>query len=220
LRWEAKVKTRQIPVSLAVVAALGAFLSPALARAQDSMLASGVAAESREIAGMKSEDTATLLSLAGTAVPITLGILLANSDDDGGASSLGLALVSYGVYFGPATGYWYAGASGAGLKGTAVRLGISVATVGITAAICSGDACNIFGEDDGATTAAGIVSLVAIGAFTYSMIRDIAGADNQVRRHNAELAASQEQQAPRLTIAPVLSPADGGTVGVFGRLRM
>jgi hypothetical protein len=209
------VKIRQIPGSLAVVAALGAFLSPALARAQDSVLASGVAAESREIAGMKSEDTATLLSLAGTAVPITLGILLANSDDDGGASSLGLALVSYGVYFGPATGYWYAGASGEGWKGTAVRLGISLATVGITAAICSADNC---GFDDDSFTVAGIVSLVAVGAITFSMIRDIASADNQVRRHNAELAASQD--SPRLTIAPVLSPADGGTVGVFGRLRM
>jgi hypothetical protein len=212
---EAKVKIRQISGSLAVVVAFNAFLIPATARAQDSMLASGVAAEAREIAGLKSESTATLLSLAGTAVPITLGIILANSGDDGGASSLGLALVSYGIYFGPATGYWYAGNSGAGWKGTAVRLGISLATVGITAAICSADNC---GFDDDSFTVAGIVSLVAIGAITYSMIHDIAGADNQVRRYNADLAASQK--APRLTIAPVLSPADGGTVGVFGRLRM
>jgi hypothetical protein len=217
MHGEAKVKTRQILGSLAVWGAFGASIGPGTASPQDAMLASAVADEAREIAGMKSESTATALSFAGTAVPITLGILLANSDDDGGASSLGLALVSYGVYFGPATGYWYAGASGAGWKGTAVRLGISLATVGITAAICSADNCDF---DDDSFTVAGIVSLVAVGAITYSMIRDIAGADNQVRSYNEELAASQEQESPRLTIAPVLSPADGGTVGVFGRLRM
>lgn len=168
---------------------------------------------------MKSESTATLLSLAGTAVPLTLGIIMANSaGGDAGGPTLGGVLIFYGFYLGPATGYWYAGAPGQGLKGTAVRLGISLATVGLTAAICSGDGCNMFGEDDGSTTAAAIVGLAAFGALTYSLIHDIAGADNQVRLHNAELAASQA--SPRLTIAPVLSPADGGTVGVFGRLRM
>ncbi len=85
------------------------------------------------------------------------------------------------------------------------------------AAVCSGGGCNIFG-DDSAMAAASVVGLATLAATAYSMIRDIAGADNQVRLHNAELAASQA--SPRLTIAPVLSPADGGTVGVFGRLRM
>jgi hypothetical protein len=84
-------------------------------------------------------------------------------------------------------------------------------------AICSGGGCDLFGNDD-AMAAAGVVGLVTLAATAYSMIRDIAGADNQARSYNAELAASQE--SPRLTISPVLSPADGGTVGVFGRLRM
>lgn len=219
MHGEAKVKTRQILSSLAVVAAFNFFLSPAPACSQDAMLASAVAAEAKEIAGMKSESKATLLSLAGTAVPITLGIMLTNSaDGDAGAPTLGAALIFYGFYLGPATGYWYAGAPGRGLQGTGVRLGISLAAAGLTAAICSGNACNMFGDDDGATTAAGIVGLVAFGALAYSLVHDIAGADNQVRRHNAEVAVSRE--SPRLTIAPVLSPADGGTVGVFGKIRL
>jgi len=180
------------------------------------MLASAVAAEAKEIAGMKSESTATLLSFAGTAIPITLGMVLANSGD-GGGSTAGLLLFSYGMYFGPATGYWYAGASGAAWEGVGTRVGITLAGTLAMAAVCSGGGCDIFG-DDSAMAAAGVVGLLTLAATAYSMIRDIAGADGQVRRYNAEVAASQE--SPRLTIAPVLSPADGGTVGVFGRLRM
>jgi hypothetical protein len=56
---------------------------------------------------MKSEGIATLLSFAGTFVPAALGVVLMNPDDNGGgAGGLGALLFSYGVYFGPATGYW------------------------------------------------------------------------------------------------------------------
>lgn len=215
MHGEAKVKIRQIFGSLAVLATFNAFLSPAAAFPQDAMLASAVADEAREIAGMKSESTATLLSFAGTAIPITVGMLLSNSD--GGDSTAGILLFTYGMYFGPATGYWYAGASGAAWKGVGTRVGITLAGSLAMTAICSGGGCDMFGNDD-AMAAAGVVGLVTLAATAYSMIRDIAGADNQVRLHNAKLAASHE--APRLSIAPVLSPADGGTVGVFGRLRM
>ncbi|MGB5301661.1 MAG: hypothetical protein WBO43_10670 [Gemmatimonadota bacterium] len=210
------MNTRQIFGSLAVVSALNAILIPGTARPQDAMLASAVADEAKEIAGMKSEGTATLLSFAGTAIPTTLGLVLANSGD-GGGSAAGLLLFSYGMYFGPATGYWYAGASGAGWEGVGTRVGITLAGTLAMAAVCSGGRCDIFG-DDSAMAAAGVVGLLTLAATAYSMIHDIAGADNHVRRHNAEIVA--RQQAPRLTIAPVLSPADGGTVGVFGRLRM
>lgn len=217
MRWEAKVKTRQILGSLAVIGALNASIGPGTACPQDSMLATAVADEGKEIAGMKSESTATLLSFAGTAIPITLGMVLSSSE--GGNSTAGLLLFTYGMYFGPATGYWYAGASGAAWKGVGTRVGITLAGSLAMTAICSGGGCDLFGDDD-AMAAAGVVGLVTLAATAYSMIRDIAGADNQVRNYNAELAASQQQESPRLTIAPVLSPADGGTVGVFGRLRM
>lgn len=210
------MKTRQILSWLTAIVAFTAFVSPATVCPQDAMLASAVAAEAKEIAGMKSESTATLLSFAGTAIPITLGMVLANSGD-GGGSTAGLLLFSYGMYFGPATGYWYAGASGAAWEGVGTRVGITLAGTLAMAAVCSGGGCDLFG-DDSAMAAAGVVGLLTLAATAYSMIRDIAGADGQVRRYNAEVAASQE--SPRLTIAPVLSPADGGTVGVFGRLRM
>jgi len=210
------VKTRQILSALGVMAAFSALADPGAARSQDALLASAVAAESKEIAGLKSESTATLLSFAGTAVPITLGLVLANSGDGGGALP-GLLLFTYGMYFGPATGYWYAGASGAAWEGVGTRVGITLVGTLAMAAVCSGGGCEIFG-DDSAMALAGVVGLVTLAATAYSMIRDISGVDGQVRRHNNEITAGRE--SPRLTIAPVLSPADGGTVGVFGRLRL
>ncbi len=212
------MNTRPILTSLAFLTTF-ALVGPAVARSQDTALASRSAAEADRIPGMKSEGTATLLSFAGTVVPTTLGILLASASENGGdGSGLAAVLVSYGIFFGPATGYWYAGASSPGWKGTGIRLGISLATVAAIGAICSGDNCNIFGDDDGATTAAGIVGLVGLGAIAYSMIHDIAAVGGPVRQHNRELAARHETS--HLTIAPIVSPADGGTVGVLGRLQL
>lgn len=211
------MKNRRTLRSLAVLSLLAALICPETAQSQEAMLAFAADDEAKEIPAPKSEGTATLLSLAGTVVPMTLGLVLANAGEGGAGSGLGLALFSYGLYLGPATGYWYAGASGAAWKGVGVRVGISVITVAATAAICSGGGCGIFDDQDGAAAVAGIVGLAALGATAYSLIRDIAGVDGHVRRHNAEVAA--RQKASRLTIAPVVSPADGGTVGVLGRIR-
>ncbi|MCK5489988.1 MAG: hypothetical protein KAI98_08360 [Gemmatimonadetes bacterium] len=214
------MKTTRILSSLAALTTIAALVGPETARSQDTMLASAVAAEAKEISSMKSEDAATLLSLAGTVLPISVGILLQSAESSGGdGSPFGAVLLSYGLFFGPATGYWYAGNSTAGLKGAGIRLGILLATGATIAAICSGDNCSIFGPDTGATTAAGVVALVGLGTLTYSMIHDIAGVGDHVRAHNAMVSARQGQQ-PRLTIAPLVSPADGGTVGVFGRFRL
>jgi len=211
------MKTRPILRSLAVLSLLAALICPETAQSQEAMLASVAVDGTKDVPAFKSEGTATLLSLAGTVVPMTLGMVLAYAGGGGAGSGLGLALFSYGFYLGPATGYWYTGASGAAWKGVGVRVGISVITVAATAALCSGGGCGIFDEQNGAATAAGIVGLAALGATAYSLIRDIAGVDGHVRRHNAEVEARQE--ASRLTIAPVVSPADGGTVGVLGRIR-
>jgi hypothetical protein len=216
---EGKMKNRPVLTSLFLLATFVALDRPEVAHSQDTAVASRPSLEAERIPGKKSEGTATLLSFAGTVVPTTLGILLASTSENAMSDSgLAAVLFSYGVYFGPATGYWYAGASSPGWKGTGIRLGISLATVAAIGAICSGDNCNIFGDDDGATTAAGIVGLVGLGAIAYSMIHDIAAVGGPVRQHNAELAARHETS--RLTIAPIVSPADGGTVGVLGRLQL
>ena len=211
------MKTAQTCRSLALVASFALMAIPESAGAQDaSRHVSSVDLKDTEAAGTKSESTATLLALAGTAVPITAGILIANSSE-GEGSDLGVLLVATGLYFGPVLGYSYAGSAPAGLKGTAVRLGISLATAGAAAAICSSGECDIFGDGD-ALWAAGILSLVGIGVATYSLIHDIAGVDAHARAYNARQAA--ERGGPRLTIAPVVSPRDGGTVGFAGRLRL
>ena len=214
------MKTTRILGSLVALTTITALVGPETARSQDAMLASAVAAEAKEISGMKSADAAMLLSLAGTLVPITMGIVLQSAGSSGGdGSPLGGVLFSYGLFFGPATGYWYAGNSTAGLKGAGIRLGILLATGATIVAICSGDNCPMFGPDTGASGVAAAVGLVGFGALAYSMIHDIAGVDNHVRAHNAKISARQGQQS-RLTIAPLVSPADGGTVGVFGRIRL
>ena len=215
------MKATRILSSLVVLAAFAALVRPENARAQETKLASAVATGAKENSGMRSEGTATLLSVAGTALPITLGLILANDGDGEGSSGLGLALFSYGMYVGPATGYWYAGASGAAWKGIGVRLGVSLAGAGLmTLACAAGCELGIFDSnpDDGGLVIASLVALATVGVVAYSMIHDMAGVDNQVRRHNAAVAARRE--ASRLTIAPLVSPADGGTVGVFGRLRL
>jgi hypothetical protein len=67
-------------------------------------------------------------------------------------------------------------------------------------------------------TAAAIIGLAGLGAITATMIHDIAVADNHVRSHNAEVSA--RRAGSRLSITQVVSPVNGGTVGVAGRLQL
>ena len=168
------------------------------------------------VEGLKSGNTATWLALGGTVVPIALGAFLGSFSDEG--SEVGALFMATGIYLGPVAGYAYAGNAGDGLKGTGIRVGIGLATVGLMYAICSGGGCDIFSQNDDAMAVATIAGLVGVGLIMYSLIHDISGVDDQVRRHNAELRSRQE--APRLTLAPILSPANEGTVGVAGRLRL
>ncbi|MBT8461308.1 MAG: hypothetical protein KJO44_02210, partial [Gemmatimonadetes bacterium] len=200
---------------LAVFAMGTTLLPPPLAHSQEALLASK-SIEVEAVSGMKSESTASLLSLAGTVVPMALGMALMNSGDGGAGSGLGLALFSYGMYFGPATGYWYAGSAGAAWKGIGMRLGISLVATAATAAVCSGGGCEMF-RDDSAMPGVAVVGLLALGATAYSLIHDIAGADGEVRRHNAEVAARHRES--RLSFVPVVTPRDGGTLGVVATMR-
>lgn len=203
---------------VALIAAASLFL-PGTAWSQEATLASAAAAPAEKVPAMRSEATATLLSVTGTVVPSVLGIALMNSASASGEDgSPGALLLLYGMYFGPATGYWYGGVSNQAWKGVGIRLGISLATVGLTTAICSGGGCDIFGGDDGAWTAVTIVGIAALGATVYSLVHDIAGVGDDVRRRNAAIAAARH--APRLALAPTLSPAHGGSLGFVGRISL
>ncbi|MCL7971771.1 MAG: hypothetical protein M8866_06725 [marine benthic group bacterium] len=165
-----------------------------------------------EVPGARNPGTATLLSAAGTVVPVVLGMVLAGSDDSG--SELGGLLFTCGIYFGPATGYIYGGSAGRGFAGAGVRSVISLLGYGLMAAACSGDNCSGFGLDGPAVA----VGLLTLGGLVTSMVYDMVSVDNVVRRRNEALAA--EHWARKVTVAPVVSAADGGTVGVIGKIRL
>lgn len=210
----------RILLTLAALATCGALFAPETASSQESRLASVNLGVETEVPALKSEGTATLLSVAGTALPITLGLILANAADGEGSSGLGFALFSYGMYFGPATGYWYAGASGDAWKGIGVRLGVSLAGAGLATLACAaGCELGIFDSnpDDGGLVIASLVAVATVGVVAYSLIRDIAGVDGHVRRRNAEVAARRSES--RLSVLPVVTPRDGGTLGVVATMR-
>lgn len=140
----------------------------------------------------KSEPTAVALSLLGTVVPIALGAV--SSDQEGSMSSL---LLFYGVYFGPGTGYFYAGRSGRVLAGAGMRLGIGLVALVAVVASCGDDW--LFGCDDsGAANAAAILGL---GGMAASALYDIVSAGRAVREWNAR------HEAPRVTLTPRIDPA-------------
>lgn len=210
----------RILLALAALATYAALFAPETLSSQETRLASAVPAVETEIPALKSEGTATLLSVAGTALPLTLGLILANAGDGEGGSGLGLALFSYGMYFGPATGYWYAGASGAAWKGIGVRLGVSLVGASLmTLACAAGCELGIFDSnpDDGGLVIASLVAVATVGVVAYSLVRDIAGVDGRVRRRNAEVAARRSES--RLSVLPVVTPRDGGTLGIVATMR-
>ena len=207
------MKNRPVLTSLALLATFVALDRPEVAHSQDTAVATRPALEAEPIPGMKSEGTATPLSIVGTVVPTGLGILLASaSEDSGDGSGLAALVVTYGIYFGPATGYWYAGAPGRGFAGVGVRLGTSLVGGALMAAADNDDSG--WGLSDGATA----VAIATLTGLAISMIYDISSVNNEVRNRNVEMAARHETS--RLTIAPIVSPADGGTVGVLGRLQL
>ena len=200
-----------VALALALVTALGV---PGVVRAQDNPTPDTVMAPLNDVPGLKSEGTASLLSLAGTLLPIGLGVAMTASDDQSAAGAL---LISTGLYFGPAAGYWYGGASGRGWKGVGIRFGTAFAAVLAIGVICASRTC-VFGDvDDGTIAAAVIVALGASVAIVGSAIYDIANVDRHVRNYNQGLRADR-QRRPRLWLAPIASPARGGTVGVVGQV--
>ncbi len=158
----------------------------------------------------KSEGTASLLSFTATLLPIGLGVAMVASDDQSGAGTL---LIGTGLYLGPAAGYWYGGASRRGWKRVGIRFGITGAAILAIGGICSGDNCNM--DDGAALGAAMIVALGASVAIVSSAIYDIANVHRHVRNYNQGLP----RRRARLSLAPIASPAHGGTFGVVGQVR-
>ncbi len=214
------MKTRAQYAACAGIVALAATSLASPARAQfpastgldESDGAGALHADALEVPGTRNPGTATLLSAAGTVVPVVLGVVLAGSDDSG--SEIGALLFTYGIYFGPATGYVYGGSAGRGFAGAGIRSVISLLGYGLMTAACSGGNCGGFGLDGPAVT----VGLLTMGGLVTSMVYDMMSVDDEVRRRNEALAA--EHWARKVTVAPVVSAADGGTVGVVGKIRL
>ena len=181
---------------------------PAVSRAQEV-----------DAPNLKSEQTAFWLSLGSTVVPTAAGLILGASAEDEGTGA-GPLLAGAGLLFGPAAGYAYGGATGRGLKGVGIRFGVGLVTTLGVLAICGGDDgenCNFFDSGNEETVAAaGFLALAGMGAIVFSAIYDIAKVKSHVRRANQRKVA---ESSPALSVAPVVSPSGGGTVGIVGRLR-
>ncbi len=162
----------------------------------------------------KSEDKALWLSLGSTLLPVAAGaVMIAASDDDSSLNTVGALTASSGLYFGPAVGYWYGGASGRGWKGVGIRLGTGiVAGLAITLICTSGDC----GFDDGGSAGAGLVALAATGVILGSAIYDLAKVKSHVRKANE---AKLRDSGASLSVLPVVSPANGGMAGLVAQVR-
>lgn len=144
------------------------------------------------------------ISLAATAAPIAAG-LLHNSD------IYRFGLISAGIMIGPAAGYWTGGVAGRGWKGIGFRGLILGATAATVVGICTIDRCDIFEDEQDATVVALVVTLLGGAVIVGSSIIDIVEAPAHVRRAN--------ESRLKLSLAPVISPMDGGTFGLAGSLR-
>jgi len=173
---------------------------------------------------LKSEHTALWLSLGSTLLPLAAGgVMIAASDAEGSEGSLstaGALLVSSGIYFGPAVGYWYGGASGRGWKGVGIRFGTGIlAGLGVLA-ICGGndgENCDFFESgNEGSVAAASVVMLAGMGVIAFSAIYDLARVKSHVRKANED---KLRDSGASLSVLPVVSPANGGTAGLVAQVK-
>ena len=159
---------------------------------------------------IKSESTALWLSLGATVVPTAIGVLMIASDDSDVGALVGSLVGGAGLYFGPAVGYWYGAAAGRGWKGVGIRFGTGF-VAGLTSILICGENCDL---DSDEFSAAGVITLIGGAVIVGSAIYDIAKVRSHVRKAND----AKRADAARLSIAPILSPAGGGTAGVVARV--
>ncbi len=160
--------------------------------------------ETIEAPELKSPAASTRTSLAATVVPTAAGIGLF-------AAGVENPLLAFGLYLGPATGYWTGGVGSRGWAGVGLRSGIGVGGGLLALALC-GDGWGC--ENEGAVTAV----LLATGAgLIASAVHDIASVDDHVTSRNEEL---RKQKSTSVSVIPTVSPADGGTLGFTARVAM
>jgi hypothetical protein len=159
---------------------------------------------SAQVARERSPRAAQSASLWGTVLPAAAGIGMFAAGTEN-------PLVGVGLYFGPALGYWTGGVSGRGWGGIGLRLGIGTAGVLGAYAFC-GDGWSC--ENEGAATA---VLVGAIGGILTSAIHDISTVDDRVAERNERLRAGGGVD---VSVAPTVSPAHGGMIGLVGRIGL
>jgi len=167
---------------------------------------------------LKSEQAAFTLSLASTVLPVALGgVMMAVGDTDSGVGTAGSLIAGLGLYLGPATGYWYGGASGRGWRGFGIRFGTAMVAGAALYAICgAGDSdCSIVVADEGTTAAASVVALAATGVILFSAIWDVAKVKSHVREANEAKLANH---GASLSVMPVVNPFDGGSAGLVATI--
>ena len=143
--------------------------------------------------------------------------MIAASDDEGSLGTAGAIIASSGLYFGPAVGYWYGGASGQGWKGAGIRIGTGLVAGLAIVAICGDDNCGIWDDgDEGAMVGASLVALAATGVILGSAIYDLARVKSHVRKANEE---KLRDSGASLSVLPVVSPANGGTAGLVAQVK-
>lgn len=155
-------------------------LVPSVANAK-SMFEESFEREQREL---KSEGLAFTMSLAASTIPVVMGgaFLSERSGNEVRVNGrLALSLASTGIILGPSTGHFYAGQTGRGIKGVAIRSGILAGTIGIAYMATTG------GHSD-------VKDLIAYGAFiiggiisSLHGIYDICTTPSSVRKYNESL---------------------------------
>jgi len=131
-----------------------------------------------------------------------------------GATVLFAPVFGAGIVVGPAAGHFYAGNSGQAWRGIGIRVGAAAAPVLLAEAVT-------LGGNDGAGeayTGLGVFlvsGVVAGGCILYSIIHDIATADNSARQYNR----TRGPTTAALQVAPTLGGPQGRQIGMTVRVE-
>lgn len=131
-----------------------------------------------------------------------------------GATVLFTPVFGIGLIAGPAAGHFYAGNSRQAWKGIGIRAGTATAPLLLAGAATLGGN----GEAGEAYTGLGIFlvsGIVAAGVILYSIIHDIATADNAAREYNR----TRGPTGSALQIAPALGGPQGQQIGLAVRVQ-
>lgn len=141
---------------------------------------------------LRSESTAKALSLWGTVIPTTAGLLVGNSNHVAGGT-----LLIAGMTVGPSIGYFYGNCPGRGAQGLMIRAVTLGATTGLTALIAENTNSGDFGTDLAKAELAIAVAGVGVVILTYEVIYDIRHVRGEVERHNAGIKTASLSLGPR-----------------------